>query len=336
MRTLMVSVVMLAVSTVFGAEYIAADFAELEALIDGGSLARGDTVALTGKRYDFTSPLTLPKDELTIRGACGGGVRPVLSGGGVSSGFFASSGSVFRDLVFTNFTSSATAGGPDHWGTALRASKCERFVITNCLFTHCFTPASGGAVAVHKADIYDSAFVSNTAYCTYSGAETEGTGGGALGVFLNNGYGRVRITGCRFEGNTCTPPSGNGSGGGAITAPKHNLYLTNTVFIGNSSTCHAGAVYGNPASASNVTFTANTASARGGAIGSVNPGAMKSVYVDCVFTVNSATDGQGGAIYQHNAAAGGLTATNCTFTGNSAKTSGGAIDCDERYVNALV
>lgn len=314
----------------------AADYAELKALFEGGTLVKNDVIELTGARYDFTEALTLPKDQLTVCGARVGGERPILSGGGVSSGFFPTVGSTFRDLVFTNFTSSVTAGGPEYWGTAIRAVKCGTYTITNCLFTHCFSPASGGAVGVHKANIYDSAFVSNTAQCAYCGSEAEGAGGGALGVFWNGNWGKVCLTGCRFEGNACMPNSGNGYGGGAITAPKQQLYLTNTVFVGNSSTCHAGAIYGNPASASNVTFAANTASERGGAIGSVNPGAMKSVYVDCRFVGNSAPASYGGVIYLHNQAAGGLTATNCTFQGNFAKAYGGAIDCDGRFANELV
>ena len=307
-----------------------ADYAELKALFEGGTLAEKDTVELTGARYDFTEVLTLPKKNLTLRGARANGERPILSGGGVSSGFFPTAGSAFRDLVFTNFTSSVTKSEPATWGTAIRYSTTDRYAIENCLFTHCVSPTCGGAVGAYRVEIHDTAFVSNVAQCAYSGTMN---GGGALAV--NYSGTSLVISGCRFEGNRCTPSSGNNNGGGAVLAHQVSAYLTNVVFVGNSSACHAGAYYGDPKVASNVTFVANSAVERGGAVGSVNPGSRTSVYLDCLFEANRA-NGYGGAIYAHNQIKGGVTATNCTFRGNFAVNYGGAIDCDSQYLNALV
>ena len=110
--------------------------------------------------------------------------------------------------------------------------------------------------------------------------------------------------------------------GAAIYADGYTVTLADCDFEGNVATGNGGAVYAKTVSATNSTFTNNSAFTNNEAGG--NGGAIyttgSATATNSTFTNNEA-GGNGGAIYTTTSA----TATNATFTGNTATGSGGAI-----------
>jgi len=115
--------------------------------------------------------------------------------------------------------------------------------------------------------------------------------------------------------NGFTLQNGNGNNGGAIQN-NGTLTITNSTFIGNSTSFSGGAIYNDGTlTVSNSTFTGNSTDFYGGAIR--NEGTL--TITNSTFTDNLGDEG--GAISNART----LTISNSTFTGNWANSDGGAI-----------
>jgi hypothetical protein len=150
--------------------------------------------------------------------------------------------------------------------------------------------------------------------------------GGAIEAGVNDGSTtpppdstNLSVSNCTFSDNQA---SDGGFGGGAIAIFSGSLTVAHSVFTNNSAPV-GGAIDNDDGNMdlSYDSFSGNTASDTGGAIGTSGDSALTAVQ-NCVFTDNSASiQGGGGAIGTFG---GNLIVTNDSFTGNSASV-GGAI-----------
>ena len=126
--------------------------------------------------------------------------------------------------------------------------------------------------------------------------------------------------------NTATGGANNGAG----INSSGTLFVSNTMFTGNSTGNNGGAIFvnGGTATISSSTFTSNTAAGFGGAI-YINNGTVS--VSDSTFTTNSSN---GGAIYHSTATL--LTITNSTFTSNSSTSRGGAVNIAANTASASI
>lgn len=135
-----------------------------------------------------------------------------------------------------------------------------------------------------------------------------------------------RFTGCTFENNT------NTTHGGAVACSGSTNYFTDCVFTGNTVTgakSDGGAIFLQKAGASaeivNCTFTQNSTTRYGGAIGQKDDIATNGVLTikNSTFTQNKSTaaKGGGGALLTWM---GDVTVENCSFEGNAVEGSGGS------------
>jgi len=199
--------------------------------------------------------------------------------------------------------------------------------ITGCKFIMNEAFRRGGAIyAVGDHMEIDSTVFQGNLVTAVSpdGSTLPGSGGGVTMVASN-----AVFTACTFDGNTSTGnPTGpfEGGGGGAVN-----------MSINGPQTAELGAAMPRFVSCGfyNNTAVGNT-TAWGGAVNHLNDaGILKPLYVNCVFSGNSAQN-DGGAVSNFTRVIGaedGVTPalepnfTNCTFTGNSAAR-GGAIFSD--------
>ena len=138
------------------------------------------------------------------------------------------------------------------------------------------------------------------------------------GVIYSTIGGNVTIKGAVFSYN-------HSANGGAIAgshASGCTISITNSSFVGNSSSSNGGAIYGEGASSFTIqgsTFSYNVAQC-----GAAIYGKESSVFElsNCVFSNNS-SNGSGGAISIYGSSK--MTVNGCNFISNTAKTTGGAI-----------
>lgn len=154
--------------------------------------------------------------------------------------------------------------------------------------------------------------------CTFKNNKNEKLGGGAVRASGNT---TVVMKGCIFTGNNASAGYG-----GALTALNSvNLTLDNCTFTDNSSNSTGGALMvesGGTVTAKNCTFGAsghpNTSTTQGGA--AYVSGTFTAT--DCTFSGNSATT-QGGAI---EVSGGTFIGNGCSFTGNTSTSHGSSIE----------
>lgn len=144
----------------------------------------------------------------------------------------------------------------------------------------------------------------------------------------------LEVDNCIFENNASTTADGNvATGAIALTGAKLNneptyLKVTNSQFIGNSSTVSGGAIYciaNVPVTIENCVFKNNSASGNAGAIFVQDP--SKLTIANTAFISNTAPNGNGGAVqinYNKQTKEAYLF-SGCTFYDNSAKSFGGAV-----------
>lgn len=170
--------------------------------------------------------------------------------------------------------------------------------------------------------------------CIFKGLSGTSAGGA---LYTNSGV-TGRFTGCTFENNT------NTTHGGAVACSGSTNYFTDCVFTGNTVTgakSDGGAIFLQKAGASaeivNCTFTQNSTTRYGGAIGQKDDIATNGVLTikNSTFTQNKSTaaKGGGGALLTWM---GDVTVENCSFEGNAVEGSGGsggALACQAATIN---
>lgn len=169
--------------------------------------------------------------------------------------------------------------------------------------------------------------------CIFKGLSGTSAGGA---LYTNSGV-TGRFTGCTFENNT------NTTHGGAVACSGSTNYFTDCVFTGNTVTgakSDGGAIFLQKAGASaeivNCTFTQNSTTRYGGAIGQKNDIATNGVLTikNSTFTQNKSTaaKGGGGALLTWM---GDVTVENCSFEGNAVGGTGGggALACQAATIN---
>ncbi|GAB4016652.1 beta strand repeat-containing protein [Spirosoma koreense] len=160
-------------------------------------------------------------------------------------------------------------------------------------------------------------------------------GGNANGTTTNNSGGGMYNDG---TGSTCTPLIRNclfltnaaSSQGGAVYNNNAVPQFINCYFLTNTATARGGGIYNISNSSpvfTNCVFQSNTGGSTGG--GAVyndasGTGPVDPVFINCLFTSNSATDG--GAVY-NNASSNFVNPrfVNCSFQSNSASSQGGVV-----------
>lgn len=227
-------------------------------------------------------------------------------GGGIwTEGDVTVAGSHFEDNQGTSGGAIRSAGGTSGGapvtvigGSVFRANSADGFV--------------GGALYVTgPIDVSDSMFVDNIAI----------TNGGAIFGATELGPERVPATvaGSVFDGNRVVGGGSLGPGDGGAIRIGGDISIDDTLFSGGAA-AHGGAVYADVITASDSTFTGNTAHFIGGALHATEG----AVITRSTFAGNRAggATGEGGAIY--TLALEDVTVTSSTFVDNSA-TFGGAI-----------
>ncbi|TKJ38685.1 MAG: hypothetical protein CEE38_02990 [Planctomycetes bacterium B3_Pla] len=220
-------------------------------------------------------------------------------------------------------------------------------ILINCTFDNNCARQLGGGMYNFRSNptLTDCTFSRNRIVGPYSRSRVSLTGVGG-GIYNNNS--NSMLTDCTFIENSA------GGGGGICNDSDSSLTLSNCKFVGNSAS-QAGAGLLNPEDSTltltNCRFINNTVTGIGGGVWN---GSTNATLVDCVFSGNSAHDGQipyvseiipgsgGGMIaggtptlirctfrsnYATNGAGiiGGGELAECTFVGNSASKDGGAI-----------
>jgi hypothetical protein len=117
------------------------------------------------------------------------------------------------------------------------------------------------------------------------------------GVFPGNGgaisnLGNLTLEDCAISNSHAAGNDPNGLGGGIYSGSGAVLTLTRCTISGCKADAYGGGVYSEgEVTATNCTFTANTALRGGGIISRANGGAAKMTLRNCTFTANAATDG---------------------------------------------
>jgi parallel beta-helix repeat protein len=177
-------------------------------------------------------------------------------------------------------------------------------------FSGNFAEAAGGAIWQQNTTINDggSTFTSNST----NGTAASNAGGGAV-----NCSGNLTDVKCYYATNGAI---GLGNGGAIDdTASTATVQEFSGTFLGNGTGTGGGAIDASNVSIVNTSFTNNTAQG-GGAIFNPNNGAASFIVSESSFTSNSAST-TGGAIGGQST----LTLNNDTFTSNFASSGGGAV-----------
>lgn len=175
-----------------------------------------------------------------------------------------------------------------------------------------FSISRGGATAFRIFHIQTGANVLIRNIDIENGlASASGLGTLGGGIFT---AGVLTVENSTFSANTATTASGLGS---AIFANQGSLTIDNSYFTGNSSAYGTIYNYVNSATITNSTFSNNTASTGGGAIGGES---SNLTMINNTLTGNQSPGGSGGAIVLLG---GTYVMTNNTITYNSAGTGGG-------------
>ncbi len=297
----------------------------------------GDTInfSVSGTIALTTGAISLSKN-LTIDGT---GQSVAVDGSNASGVFSVGSGATvfLRNLTISHGAATGTNGG------AIVVGAGSTLTVDTCTLSASTTNGSGGALANFGTTTFTNA--------TISGNFTSAGGGGAVynagtmtvsgttvvnnsapndgGAFLNDSTGTLTIANSAFSGNSA---NANGGGGGAL-ANVGAATITGSTFSGNSAVGYGGAIRADASGAPgfgkldvvNSTFAGNVSngSAGGGAIASVNAGAVRLFNV--TVASNSATGTSfGGGLY----VGGGTTlqSQNSILSGNAAPAGNGQ-DC---------
>lgn len=180
---------------------------------------------------------------------------------------------------------------------------------TDCGFQGCLAAEGAGAFV-------ESAATASFTNCTFA-SNASLTGGAA--VWCADGVGSAAFTGCSFALNV-------GNDGGALRTGTPTV-LQNCGFTGNHGTSGGAVLSSGPTatlSATDTTFSSNTAAGDGGAL-SVQFGAAAAL-AGCTLTGNQAAAGGGALAVAHSAGPRAIAfVTNCQFASNTAGGHGGAV-----------
>ena len=239
---------------------------------------------------------------------------------------------IATDCIFSENSAGTTGGAIDKsWGSNSSTEYDAGLVIKNCDFLYNTAGTLGGAIHIvsSAADITDSEFSNNTA---------DGSGGA---VYISSTM--TLPTPPVFVANNTTFSNNTATVNGGAVYTIGDLKCTDCIFNENSANNAGGAVYlfNNPTNtttnftASNSTFTKNTATSDGGAISATSSNLTAE---NCTFAENSIIMNHGGAVNLTNST---FTATNCVFDKNSVVWTGGssaqsgAVSADNSIFTAL-
>jgi len=310
------------------------------------------SVDLSGSAILCWGPLNITNCEFAFNTGGGGAVKPRSSGAVTNI-----KGSNFHDNSSTSNNSTATG-----YGGAMQVFDGPSVAITTSAFTNNSAYREGGAIfmTANSTVLQDSTtFTGNTAgseggalsvygtlqatHCTFSSNHATFGGGGAI-TMVDGASATVDTT--TFTGNTASASVGGGIynsgtlsltdvtlnqntafGGGAINNNLGNVTLTRVTLMGNSATGGAGGGVANGATltATNCTFSSNSAAYRGGGI--YNGEFSTVTLMNVTFSGNSAPASGGSNVKN----AGTLTATNTILAqggagGNCSGTIGGSFN----------
>jgi predicted outer membrane repeat protein len=178
----------------------------------------------------------------------------------------------FSNITFQNVDCTTT--GTNGYGAVLFMGGDNNLSFTNCTFLNNQTVGNGGALSVEKGNLT----ITN---CTFTGNIAAGQAGA---INLIGAAKILTITDSVFSGNS----AGNGLGGAIFAAGNsavavpYIISVTNSLFVGNSSTKAP-------------VLPATTPNANGGAI-HVSNNLRQALISSCTF-YNNTTDLQGGALY---------------------------------------
>jgi predicted outer membrane repeat protein len=219
----------------------------------------------------------------------------------------------------------------------------------SCIFDNNYALKNGGGMynSASNPTLTDCTFRRNQVTNPYSGSTRGPHTGGGGGMYNSNSS--PILTNCLFSENSA------GDGGGICSVADSNVTMTNSTFNGNSASVRGGGLSNredNNLTLTNCRFINNTVTGIGGGVWN---GSTNATLVDCVFSGNSAHDGQipyvseiipgsGGGMsaggtptlirctFRSNYATNGAgiiggsgELAECAFTGNSAVEDGGAI-----------
>jgi len=267
---------------------------------------------------------------------------------------------VFTDLVVQN----CTASGLGTFSVESKTHVDSKISFSNCTFLN---NSAGDGGAIYMLSVYNTAGSSavpgnfNIDGCTFEGNTSSAIGGGAIMLRSSNGW---TISNCDFCNNTATTSRGGAlhlylsysdvientnffenstnEFGGAIYGSFTTTTITNSVFVGNSSTpFDGGAILGTNSSWQiDATNFYNNTAGNGGAIKSSSwYSNIRSSANNCIFSGNEATglgtvsgtNGGGALCIGSNVNPNGWDIDSCTFVNNTADANswGGAISHGE-------
>jgi predicted outer membrane repeat protein len=265
----------------------------------GGALAQNGPVTISGSTFSGNSTsghggALVLEDILLVTNTIFSNNSAASDGGAV----WTDEGSmVFSGSTFQNNTSTGGAGGA--------ISDAVNITVTKSTFNHNTASGVGGAIdqeGTGNVTVSGSTFTQNSA----------GDTGGAING--NGGLATISVTSSKFTYNTAT------NQGGAIAGNGESLIIKDSTFDHNTSvTNDGGAIDDAIVTATNSSFTNNTAKSDGGAINSEDNDILLTA---CTFSGNTATNGEGGG-FTDGGADSVVSVINCTISGNTAGGNGG-------------
>lgn len=306
-------------------------FSDIQKIVDKAK--SGDTIKLTGSFKSEGKQITINK-KLTITSTD----KTILDGNGKSRIFKINSnakGIKINNIIFKGAYSKNNGGA-----IYLNASNA---IITKCSFNNCIAH-SGGAISTSTADhitnlaIKDSKFYSNHGVSAggailYAGKNLEitsssfdsnyiqlasdGWGGGALQIGLENQDNNCKITNCLFKNNYVSYNS-ESKGHAGVACLRRGVTFKYCNFTNNMACSYGVLGFHDGGSVINCKFYNNYAMESGGALG-FDTSNQKINIVNSDFENNTAKNG--GAIYLNSKG----HIENCRFINNIATHCGGAI-----------
>ncbi|MBR4075983.1 MAG: hypothetical protein IKK25_03880, partial [Lentisphaeria bacterium] len=304
-------------------------------LINGNDGAFAGWIYTKGSRSLTIKDTVIAENTVTLQRTVNCGVFISLNNSGQSTldhlifekNKTTSSSSLTTDAICIKSTSAKITGGSKFIGNSILRSD----------------GATNGSVALLSilADgvvVEDSLFQDNTAItttvktavnntfqnCEFIG-NTGKNGGGAMSFTTGSATVFHTISDCLFEGNT-------GKNGGAIMSEGH-LRLSDSAFIGNTTSGSGGAIYLTHSKGSyiaNSTFYGNTAGGNGGAVYTIG---SATVSYGSVTIAGNYAGGSGGGIYSNASGNAVLGVANSIILGN---TSGGTKDTTTGVVTGAI
>ena len=253
------------------------------------------------------------------------GATNTRGAGMFNRGYFADASPTMTDCTFSNNTVPGNSNGGAMYNYAYGPTGIASPVMTDCAFTNNYAAFRGGVM-------YNSVENSGTCApvltdCAFTGNTTTSQSGGA-----------IYHVGQMLTLNNCTFTNNSAFIAGAISVQFGAVTATDCTFSGNTASNNSGAVSISGTGATSIftrcTFSNNSTLTKGGAVSvySSNNTSFEARFERCTFSNNSAANG--GALYTYGSDNSELyvTLVNCRLFGNTATERGGAICSDRCYL----